>query len=85
MSVIKCKLEQVESSNLAAMGYDRDRQTLVIVFRGGATWAYEAVEPDRWRGMMMAPSKGKYLRTHVQALRKGRKIDPITIVQPEEE
>lgn len=85
VGIIRCKLERVESSNIVAMGYSRAQQILVVVFGGGATWAYENVEPERWRGLVMAESKGKYLRAEVQAWRKGRKIDPVTVVQPEEE
>lgn len=70
---------------MVAMGYDSGQAVLVVIFHGGATWAYQAVEPARWRGLVMAKSKGRYLRTEVVACRRGRKIDPATIVQPEEE
>lgn len=85
MGPIHCTLRRVESSNLVACGYDRTQQILVVVFGGGATWAYEAVEPARWQGLVTAESKGRYLRDEVQAWRRGRKINPATIVQPEEE
>lgn len=85
VGVIRCKLERVESSHIVCYGYDRAQQILVVIFHGGATWAYESVEPERWQGLVMAESKGRYLRAEVQAWRRGRKIDPVTVVQPEEE
>ena len=51
----------VSSSSLAAIGYDRDLNTLEVEFRNGRCYQYYAVPPHLADGLMSATSKGSYL------------------------
>lgn len=52
----------VESSTIAAMGYDAKRRVLEIVFRdSGEVYRYFDVPPEEYRSFLDAPSKGAYL------------------------
>ena len=81
MGVIKCRLEAVESAAIAAMGWDRGHQTLVVVFRGGACVTYSSVDSEMWGGLRVSESKGRYLRNHIQPYRRCERIDAATIDQ----
>ena len=81
MSVIRCKLEPVASSNIACMGWAREQRVLVVVFHGGACYAYSSVDSEMWGGLVVAESKGRYLRNHIQPFRRGEQIDMATIDQ----
>lgn len=82
MTTIRCRLEPVQSTNLVATGYDPGQRILVVVFRGGATWAYREVEPERYEGLRSAESKGAYLRSEIQTWRAGSPVSPLTIEDP---
>ena len=58
-------LAAVESSNIAAAGYDAARQLLVCQYRSGAAYVYRRVPPEKFAAFQAAPSKGKYLQQHV--------------------
>lgn len=50
----------VESSNLAAVGYDGQGE-LRVLFHNGALYAYTGVPAHVHEALMAAPSKGQYL------------------------
>ena len=52
------KMVQVNSSNIAAVGYEGN--TLVIDFHSGGTYAYYGVPATVYQALMAAPSHGKY-------------------------
>lgn len=56
----------VSSSNLAAVGYDKSRKILEIEFRTGAIYQYQAVHANTARGLLAAPSKGKYVWKNIR-------------------
>lgn len=45
-----------------AAGYDRQSQTLTVVFRDGKWWNYYDVPEYMWQEFVASESKGKYLR-----------------------
>lgn len=45
-----------------AAGYDRDRETLTVVFRDGTFYNYYNVSYQMWYAFKSAKSKGKYIR-----------------------
>lgn len=59
-------LTPVESSHIAAIGYDAATQTLLVEFKGRGTTAYDKVPPDVHEAFMAAESKGKYFGTNVR-------------------
>jgi KTSC domain-containing protein len=56
----------VESSNIAAVGYDAETQTLTVEFRNGSKHAYTSVPPETHHALMLADSKGKYFHTNIR-------------------
>lgn len=56
----------VTSSNIRAIGYDSDSQTLEVEFNHGAVYQYAGVPQDEHDGMMNADSKGKYLNANIK-------------------
>lgn len=51
----------VDSSNLAAVGYESSSYTLEIEFWNGGIYQYFNVPPVVYRQLMGAPSLGRYL------------------------
>lgn len=56
----------VISSNIRAIGYDSDNQTLEVEFNYGAVYQYSGVPQEEHEGMMNAESKGKYLNAQIK-------------------
>lgn len=50
----------LQSSNLAAMAYDPDTQTLAVEFKGGGRYQHDGVPPQVADGLRTAESAGKY-------------------------
>lgn len=60
------KLEPVQSSNLAAIGYDAAGALLIVVFSNGAKWKYEGVPAEVHQALMNAESKGRFFHTDIK-------------------
>ena len=54
------KLTLVESTTLATVAYDADRQLLQIEFRDRTIYRYRHVPADVHAALLCAPSKGSY-------------------------
>lgn len=57
---------RVSSSNIAAIGYDPDSQTLEIEFHNGSVYSYSGVPPGEYEGFMLAASKGTYFHSNIK-------------------
>lgn len=55
------EMYQVSSSNIAAVGYDADSQTVYVNFLNGSTYAYKGVPEHEFENLRTAPSVGSYL------------------------
>ena len=64
----------VESSNLAAVGYDEQLLELHVQFKNGAVWVYRAVPADVYQNMTTAPSKGRYFAQQIKPRFQGSKL-----------
>jgi hypothetical protein len=60
------KRTSVESSSLAAVGYDGEISTLELQFRNGHCYQYFAVPQRVFQGLLAAPSKGAYVNKHIK-------------------
>jgi KTSC domain len=60
------RVATVESSTLATVAYDEDRELLQLGFRSGAVYQYFGVPAAVHRALLGAPSKGSYFN---QAIR----------------
>lgn len=56
----------VESSTIAAIGYDETLKVLVIRFKQGGAYKYADVTPEDHAALMSAESKGKYFLKHIK-------------------
>jgi hypothetical protein len=59
------QLDPVESSMLAAVGYDEALQALVVLYNSGKAYQYLRVPPDVYLGLREARSKGRFMLDHV--------------------
>lgn len=57
---------QVSSSNVAAIGYDSDSETLQIEFNNGTTYQYFDVPEQVFEGLRDADSVGGYLAAQIK-------------------
>ncbi|MBE0699135.1 MAG: KTSC domain-containing protein, partial [Anaerolineaceae bacterium] len=55
------RLNPVESSMLAAVGYDVNYKALVVLFNSGKAYQYLEVPPEIFDGLTAARSKGRYM------------------------
>lgn len=54
-------MQPVSSSNIAAVGYDAENQTVYVQFLNGSTYAYKGVPEHEFENLLTAPSVGSYL------------------------
>jgi KTSC domain len=57
---------QVESSNLASVGYDESTKTLEIQFHSGGIYEYDDVKKEIYDDLMKAESKGSYFMSMIR-------------------
>ncbi len=55
------EMQPVSSSNIAAIGYDAERQMVYVQFLNGSTYAYKGVPEHEFENLRTAPSVGSYL------------------------
>lgn len=56
----------VNSSNVAAIGYDQSTATLEVEFRSGSVYQYFDVPESAYQELMSAASVGGYLNTVIK-------------------
>lgn len=57
----------VQSSNLQAIAYDKDKKYLEVTFLNGSRkYAYENVPEETVTLMLSAPSKGSFFSKHIR-------------------
>ncbi|HXH08891.1 MAG TPA: KTSC domain-containing protein [Alphaproteobacteria bacterium] len=58
--------ERLDSSSLAAVGYDPQSQTLEVEFRTGRTYRYFHVPLSVHQALLAAPSKGRFFVAEIR-------------------
>ena len=61
------EMQSVSSSNLAAVGYDEETQTLRVTFKKGPTYDYRGVPPKVYEQLMSAESVGQYFHSNIRS------------------
>jgi hypothetical protein len=56
----------IESSSVAAAGYDVDRKILRLRYSGGATYDYADVPQEVFAAFVAAPSRGQFVNQHIK-------------------
>ena len=69
------EMHYVDSSNVAAIGYDRTSRELHVAFTRGGTYVCYDVDELVFQEFMNAESKGRYFRTNIKGrYNDGRKL-----------
>jgi hypothetical protein len=55
------EMSPVESSWVAAIGYEENKREVHVALLDGASYAYESVTPDVWQLFLAADSKGTFV------------------------
>lgn len=56
------KLTPIDSSMIKGVGYDPKTKELEVLFNSGKTYCYEDVPLEVYEELMLADSKGRYMR-----------------------
>jgi hypothetical protein len=59
-------LQPVNSSSLAAVGYETDTQTLTVEFHNGGTYEFFDVPESAYQELMAAGSHGEYFARNIR-------------------
>lgn len=69
------ELQKIEgSSTIAAVGYDKEVQELVIQFHSGGTYSFPAVPEQKHQELITAPSIGRYFHAHIRGVYSANKL-----------
>ena len=64
----------VVSSNVKAVGYDPDTQTMRVEFHSGGIYDHADVPPAQHAAVINAPSVGKHYNRHIRGVHASTKI-----------
>jgi hypothetical protein len=67
-------MQPVESSNLAAVGYNQDNEQLFIEFKNGNVYVYDNVPFPVYTDLMDADSLGSYFHKYIRTSYEYRKL-----------
>ncbi len=56
----------IDSSAIASIGYDPDREELEVEFTSGNVYRYFAVPEDVYEDLLRAPSKGRFFGSSIR-------------------
>lgn len=68
-------MKPVTSSNIEAVGYDKDKQELHVSFKGSGTYVYAGVPQAKHTALMGAESVGKAFQDLIRPNHKGVRQD----------
>ncbi len=66
-AAIRIPLENVQSSALSAIGYDRDKRILAVRFKSGAVHHYSGVPESEMIALYTAPSLGSHFAFNIKS------------------
>lgn len=58
--------QQVASSNIRTIGYDKSTQTLEVEFLSGRVYQYYGVSDSLYQHLMQSASKGQFLNAYIK-------------------
>jgi hypothetical protein len=78
-------IQEVESSVIASVGHDADRDVLEVRFRSGRVYNYRAVPADVYAALLAAESIGRYFNEVIRVRYEGELVyDPRRGFSPRE-
>jgi hypothetical protein len=60
------QMTQVQSSNVAEVGYNSDTEELQIIFLNGSSYLYLNVPQNEYENLLQAPSIGSYFNRYIR-------------------
>ena len=60
------EMKNVDSSNIAAIGYDCELSELFVQYKNGMTYKYKEVPTNIYESFLKAESKGKFMNEEVK-------------------
>jgi hypothetical protein len=63
---MKIELKEVKSSNIQAIGYDKESKKLHVRFTGGNVYEYTAVPQELFESFFTSESKGKFFAVNIK-------------------
>lgn len=60
------QMKPVVSSNIATVGYDKDKKRLCVQFQTGKCYEYTGVDSETFIKLITAKSTGKALNEHIK-------------------
>lgn len=67
-------MNQVKSSNIDSVGYDKETAVMVVKFKNGTAYEYADVPQEKYLGMLKSDSVGSYFAQEVRNAHKASKI-----------
>lgn len=67
-------MQPVESSNVSAVGYDPESQTMHVEFKGGSRYEYAGVPPETHAELMQAQSIGRHLHERIKGAHQHKRL-----------
>ena len=61
------RMRPVDSTSVAAVGYDEDRHELWVQFVGGETYVYSMVPASLYRELLAAESMGRFVNARIRS------------------
>ena len=72
-------MNQVNSSNIASVGYNVGRYTLRVEFQNGNVYRYSNVSPFIFAQFMAAKSKGRFLNSSIKPFHSVRRLSVFNV------
>jgi hypothetical protein len=69
------KMQPLDSSSVAAAGYDASRHQLTLAFRHGGLYRYFGVPRRAYRALLQAESKGQFFTGQIRGHYRFEKVD----------
>ena len=65
----------VNSTAIAMVAYDRELETLRVIFQNGGAWDYLGVPLDAYAALVTATSVGAYHARHIRGIYESHRVD----------
>lgn len=67
-------MHEVESSNVKAIGYETETNTLKVEYKSGLKYEYSDVPANVFDELLESVSKGKYMNQNIKGQYEGRRV-----------
>jgi len=68
-------MQPVESSQIAAVGFDSAENILAVQFKNGGLYHYHEVPPEKFAALVQSESVGKFHAQHIKGAHRFEKVE----------